>query len=236
VTTADIVLGAGSYNFIVDYYSASAAAGVLFDWTVAGSGGFPSAVPTTVSTPLPTWTPVPKLKALVIVDNANVRAGPGRSYPTIAQAARDQQFMPVARNGDFGFETWYLIALPGGGQGWIFRQVIYLYNSDPAFLPISHVVIDAPAISPVSETGEPVGVGPFEVKAVTRNAAIVRDGPSLYTGSKIGVIELGQTVNVLRLSKNHAWVLVDFNGLQGWVYVPSIRVVVGNLGNLPRGN
>jgi hypothetical protein len=119
---------------------------------------------------------------------------------------------------------------------------VYLYNSDPAFLPISHVVIDAPAITPASETGTgtgtgaPVGVGPFEVRAVTRNAAIVRDGPTLYSSNKIGVISLGQTVNVLRLSKNHAWVLVDYNGLQGWVYVPSIRVVVGNLGDLPRGN
>jgi hypothetical protein len=238
VTTADVVLGAGTYNFIVDYYEAVGEAGVLFDWTVAGAGGFPEGVATAVTTPLPTWTPLPTVKAVVIVDVANVRAGPGRNYPTIAQVARDEVYMPVARNGDFGFETWYLIPLPGGGQGWIFRQLVYLYNGDPALLPVSQVVVNAPAITPVGEasTGAPAGVGPFEVKAVTRNAAIVRDIPSLYSSSKIGVIDIGQTVNVLRLSLNHAWVLVDFNGLQGWVYVPSIRVVVGNLGNLPRGN
>ncbi len=237
VTTADVTLGAGTYNFIVDYMSASSAAGVLFDWTVAGAGGFPTAFPTTVSTPLPTFTPVPQVKAVVIVDVANVRAGPGRNYATIAQVAFNEIYMPVARNGDFGFDTWYLIPLNGGGQGWIFRQLIYLYNGDPGLLPVSQLVVNAPAITPASEAGgAPAAVGPFEVRAVTINGAIVRDIPSLWDSNKIGVIDEGQTVNVLRLSRNHAWVLVDFNGLQGWVYVPSIRVVVGNLGDLPRGN
>jgi uncharacterized protein YraI len=239
VNTADVVLGAGTYEIIVDYYEGVGEAGVLFDWTViaGGDGGVPGGgviSPTAPAAP----TNVPAVKAVVIVDRANIRSGPGTNFPTIGEAFRDQQFTAIGRNGDFGFETWYLLDLGNGARGWMFRQVIYLYGSNPANLPRTREVIDAPAIAPSgadAAAGQPPAVAPFEVRGVTLNNALVRSFPSL-NGERIGVIPKGATFQILKLSNNQAWVYVSYEDLRGWTYVPNIRVTVGRLGVLPRGN
>jgi uncharacterized protein YraI len=241
VNTADVALANGRYEIIIDYYEGLGEAGVLFDWTPVTAGGGTGTGGTGgggITGPAPTATAVPRVKAVVIVDRAKVRSGPATEFPTIAQVALDQQFIAIGRNGDFGFETWYLVDLGGGAKGWLYRQVIYLYGSDPAALPRTKEVIDAPAIAPADSTkpGQPPAVGAFEVRGTTINNAVVRDGPSTYTGQRIGVIPRNQTVQILKLSTNQAWVFVDYNGLQGWVFVPSIRVTVGRLGVLPRTN
>ncbi len=238
VNTADVVLGAGTYEIIVDYYEGVGEAGVLFDWTVLeGGGGI--GVPGGGVAPTPVFTPtrVPAVKAVVIVDRANIRSGPGTNFPTIGEAFRDQQFTAIGRNGDFGFETWYLLDLGEGRRGWMFRQVIYLYGSNPAGLPRTREVIDAPAIAVGGEApvGELPAVQPFEVRGVAQNNALVRSFPSL-NAERIGVIPKGASFQILKLSNNQAWVFVAYEDLRGWTYVPNIRVTVGRLGVLPRGN
>jgi uncharacterized protein YraI len=242
VNTADVVLGAGTYEIIVDYYEGVGDAGVLFDWTVVSGGG--GGVPGVGTTPFPTGVPatptkVPVVKVVVIVDRANIRSGPGTSFPTIGEAFKDQQFTAIGRNGDFGFETWYLLDLGGGARGWMFRQVIYVYGSDPAALPRTREVINAPAIntggSDAPGGGQPAAVEPFEVRGITLNNALVRNIPSL-NGERIGVIPKGATFQILKLSNNQAWVFVTYEDLRGWTFVPNIRVTVGRLGVLPRGN
>jgi hypothetical protein len=138
----------------------------------------------------------------------------------------------AGRNGDFGFETWFLLNLPSGGQGWIQRPNIYVYGGSISAVPKTKVTVDAPAAP------APGAVAPFEVQGVARNNAIVRDTPTNRPGSseKIGVIPLGGTFQVLKLSTNRAWVFVDYQGLQGWTFLPNVRIVVGSLNTLPRGN
>lgn len=234
--TAEVVLGAGSYQIIVDFFETTGLAGALFDWTVVSGGGVTPTVPgvTVTLTPFATATKIPQVKAVVIVDTANVRSGPGMTYPTIAQILRDQVYKPIGRNGDFGFETWYLLDLGDGRKGWASRSVIYLYNGDPASLPRTKEVIDAPAL-PEAPPGS-VAVQPFEVQGVARNNALVRSAPSLRVGEKIGVIPKGSTFRILRLSRNGAWLFVDYSGLQGWTYTPNVRVTLGSLSALPRGD
>jgi uncharacterized protein YraI len=239
VNTADVTLGAGQYEIIVDYFKGGTGnGGVLFDWTLAtGPGG--GILPTTAPGVLPgapTATATPEMRAVVIVDRANVRSGPGLQYPTITQVLRDRVFRILARNGEFGFQTWFLIDLGDGARGWIYRQVIFPYNGDPSTLPRSQEVIDAAPLVAEAAPGQPAGVGPFEVQGVARNNAMVRSAPSTRTGEPIGVINRGEGFRILRLSANEAWVLVEYNGLQGWTFVLNVRVTLGNLGQLPRGN
>ncbi|MFQ3534854.1 MAG: SH3 domain-containing protein [Aggregatilineales bacterium] len=238
VNTADVVLGAGTYEIIVDYYEGVGEAGVLFDWTVL-AGGVPGVGATPFPTPVgATPTKVPTIRAVVIVDRANIRSGPGTNFPTIGEAFRDQQFVAIGRNGDFGFETWYLLDLGDGRRGWMFRQVIYVYGGNPASLPRTREVIDAPAIAPSgaeAPSGRPPAVQPFEVRGVAQNNAMVRSFPSL-NAERIGVIPKGASFQILKLSNNRAWVFVVYEDLRGWTYVPNILVTVGRLGVLPRGN
>lgn len=239
VNTADVVLGDGTYEIIVDYYEGVGEAGVLFDWTViAGGGGVPGVGATPFATPVVTPTKVPVVKAVVIVDRANIRSGPGINFPTIGEAFKDQQFTVIGRNGDFGFETWFLLDLGNGARGWMFRQVIYVYGGSIASVPRTREVIDAPAIAAGGTDagiGQPPAVQPFEVRGITLNNALVRSFPSL-NGERIGVIPKGATFQILKLSNNQAWVYVSYEDLRGWTYVPNIRVTVGRLGVLPRGN
>ncbi len=240
VNTADVVLGAGTYEIIVDYYEGVGEAGVLFDWTVISGGGDAPGVGTTPLAPPVAATPtkVPVVKAVVIVDRANIRSGPGTNFPTIGEAFKDQQFTVIGRNGDFGFETWYLLDLGSGRRGWMSRQVIYVYGSNPAGLPRTQEVIDAPAINTGgadAAASQPSAVQPFEVRGIARNNALVRSIPSL-NGERVGVIPKGASFQILKLSNNQAWVYISYEDLRGWTYVPNIRVTVGRLGVLPRGN
>ncbi len=237
VNTADVTLSAGTYEIIVDYYEGIGDAGVLFDWTViaGGDGGAPGAAPLP-ATPAP--PAAPPLKAVVIVDRANIRSGPGTNFPTIGEAFKNQRFTAIGRNGDFGLETWYLLDLGNGARGWMSRRVIYLYGGNPASLPRTREVIEAPALAPSgadAAAGQLPAVQPFEVRGIALNNALVRRFPSL-NGERIGVIPKGATLQILKLSSNRAWVYVSYEDLRGWTYVPNIRVTVGRLGVLPRGN
>lgn len=64
---------------------------------------------------------------------------------------------------------------------------------------------------------------------------LVRNAPSIRNSDKIGTINEGVSFKVLKLSRNRAWVFVDAEGLQGWVYLPNVKIVFGNLGRLPVG-
>ncbi|CAG0954708.1 MAG: hypothetical protein IAE83_17845 [Anaerolinea sp.] len=236
ITTADISLAQGDYEIIVDYYEGVGEAGVLFDWFPAAGGVLPgqTAFPTATFAPIFTATPIPPMKAVVIVDRANIRSGPSMYHPVIAEAFKDDKFIIAAKNGVYGMETWFLINLPSGGQGWIYRRVIYPYNSDPAYIPISNVIIDAPAINPTGDTAAPVQT--FEARGVAKTNVMVRTAPSTRRGDKVGVINKGEAFVITKLSTTRAWVYVVYPNLEGWVYLPNVTVTVGNLGQLPRGD
>ena len=224
VNTADVVLGAGTHEIIVDYYDNVGDAGVQFSWSTVSGGGAPP-VPVTGATstpnvpPSPGSLPVSQIKAVVIVDLANVRSGPSTSFTPVVVVKLNEVFRVVAQN---GANTWFLIQLPDGRRGWIFRRMIYLYNGDWTLLPVLQ--------SPV-EPQAPLA----EVQGVARVSAMVRGAPSTRA-TKLGVISEGTGFKILRLSRNRAWVLINAEGLAGWVYLPNVKVVFGSLGALPVGN
>jgi uncharacterized protein YgiM (DUF1202 family) len=227
VRTADVVLGAGDHNIIVDYYENLGNAGVQFSWSSSTGGTGATAVPAGPTVPPPTATPsspeglpVSKIRAVVIVDLANIRSGPSTTFTPIAEVVRDEDFPVVANN---GLNTWFLVQLRDGRRGWIYRRMIYLYNGDWTKLPVIQAAIQQP--------------GPLvTVEGVPVVQVVVRDGPSIRNSTIIGTINQGQSIKILRLSRNRAWVFVDADGLQGWVYLPNVKIVFGNLGRLPVGN
>ena len=231
----DIPITGGNHTVIVDYYENVGNAGVQFSWFAINGGGTVGC--TTSNTPGPTSTPIPgqnaiptpsgpnvlpvsSIRAVIIVELANVRGGPGTNFTPIAEVHRDEQYFVVANN---GANTWFLIQLGDGRRGWIFRRMIYLYNGDWTKLPVSSASVEPPA---------PL----VDVRGVALTMVLVRNAPSKVHSDKVGTINEGQEFKVLKLSRNRAWVFVDADGLQGWVFITNIKIVFGNLGRLPVGN
>ena len=71
-----------------------------------------------VLTPPPTPTPAPPH---IIVELANLRAGPGEAYDLITMLPRGTLFVPTARDAT---GAWVFGATPEGEQGWLFIQLL----------------------------------------------------------------------------------------------------------------
>ncbi len=232
--TADVPLSAGAHKIIVDYYEDSGAAGVQFDWTTLSGSPSSCAASTTTGTAVPGATLVPgatavpadisqfsisKIWAFVRVQSANVRTSPDASSNSLALVYYGSQYRVVAQN---GANTWFVIEIAPGRRGWVYRRTVYLYGGDWTKLPFTHQAIIPPA-------------GPADIRGEARIPALVRSGPSIRA-DKLGVINQGDDFQVLKLSLNRAWILVNAHGLQGWIYLPNVKVIFGDLGLIPYGN
>jgi hypothetical protein len=212
--TMQVNLAAGNHQLTVKYEAQGGLSGVLFDWFAT------SAVSTSVGATVIPSTVVPTLKGFVRVDVANVRGDPSTDNPPITQVFFGDIF-PILASNQAG--TWYMVRLPSGQDGWMARITLYLFNGTTDTLPITEATV-----TPQGQLAN--------VQATTFIDVIVRDGPSLRNAKKIGTIPQGTTVQVLALSRNHAWALVKTAQIQGWVFEPFLVVTVGDLGDLPVHN
>lgn len=86
----------------------------------------PTSTPTTTPSPtvvvLPTSTATRAANALIIVDRANIRSGPGPDYAIVGVATRDQQFVIIGRTnaGDW----WQVCCLENNERGWLFGELV----------------------------------------------------------------------------------------------------------------
>ncbi|MEP7286155.1 MAG: SH3 domain-containing protein [Chloroflexota bacterium] len=238
VGTFDLTLGAGNHTIIVDYYQKTGAAGVLFDWTtlsglpaIEGTGtpiGTPASGATALAltsippTLIPNLSNLPftNVRAQVIASLANVRSAPTTESTPVAEVKLNDQLRVLANN---GANTWFFVQIPNGQRGWIFRRMIYLYGGDWTKIPVLQEAVANPG--PVQD-----------VQGEARSSILVRNGPSTRNSEKIGTLNQGQTFKILKLSRNRAWVFIDADGLQGWVFLPNIKVVFGQLGRVAVGN
>ncbi|HLY26064.1 MAG TPA: SH3 domain-containing protein [Aggregatilineales bacterium] len=226
----NVNLTAGNHQIIVDFgdFGTNDAAGVLFNWTTVSGD---STVTCTAATPTPGPTPtgpavpsstglqVTNIKAVVITALANVRSGPSTSFTPVTQITRGTVVGVVAQN---GVNTWFMVQLKDGTRGWIFRRMIYLYGGDITKLPFTTV-----AFQPLPSLAN--------VQGESRIPAMVRSGPSTR-GDKLGVIPQGEDFQILKLSRNRAWVYVNDQGLQGWVFIVNVKIIFGDLGMVPVSN
>ncbi len=214
--TAQVNLAAGNHQLTVKYTAEGGLSGALFDWQPL------SAVLITPGSTIIAPTVAPTLRGFVRVDVANVRGDPSTVNPPITQLFYGD-IVPIlaANNGVNG--TWLMVQLPNGQEGWMARVTLYLYNGTTDTLPITQATV-----TPQGQLAN--------VQATAFIDVIVRDGPSIRNAKKIGAITQGTTMQVLALSRNHAWALVSVPGLQGWVFDSYIVVTVGDLGDLPVHN
>jgi hypothetical protein len=72
-------------------------------------------------TPLPTATPLPPVLVEVVIDDANVRRGPGLAYPVVAKLALGTEITVVGRNraGD-----WWQVCCVDGADVWVADSVV----------------------------------------------------------------------------------------------------------------
>lgn len=119
----------------------------------------PTDVPTAVipaEAPDPTATPNPEARA-TILQNMNVRGGPGTGYPVVGAGTVGQSSKIVGRNSD---NSWVQVEYPGtsDGKGWVYSDLIQI-DGDPNIVDVVSV---AP---PPTPTAAPEPTAPPEPEA-----------------------------------------------------------------------
>lgn len=107
---------------------------------------------------LPTATPepptaMPVTKPQVQASNAlNVRSGPGVAYPIVAALNTGEQAEILAKNPE---GDWWQIALPAGGSGWVFGQLVTTAGDTAAIAIASDIPAPPPTPTPATVAEAP---------------------------------------------------------------------------------
>lgn len=81
------------------------------------------ATSTATTTVQPTPPPPPEVQLEILVDNLNVRSGPGTAYERIGQLTAGNRVTIIGSNID---ETWWEICCVDGQRGWVINNVNYM--------------------------------------------------------------------------------------------------------------
>jgi hypothetical protein len=96
----------------------------------------------------PTATPTPDAVTVTVLQNMNVRSGPGTNYPIVGAGSAGQSTLVIGRNDD---GSWLKIEYPSAdGTGWIFAELVQI-NGDAEAVEIAQ----APAPPPPPPTPAP---------------------------------------------------------------------------------
>ncbi len=228
---ADVyALTAGNHDLTVEYYEATGNAGIKVEWfyvdgTGDGTGTQPAA---------PTPEPLAKVWAAVTADNVNVRTGPGRGNPVMAQVFYPDDYRVLGGVGDL---SWLLIDLGDGREGWVSNEWVYLYAVDPKHNIDTtgggqpDFVDDIPridiAIAPPAAPPDPASSSRVILTGQATDTLNLRDGPSAYASKVIGSIPQRATFDVEAHNGNGAWYLVNYQGVRGWVSALYVNLLDG---------
>lgn len=226
-------LTAGNHDLTVEYYEATGDARVLVRWYYVDGTGGGGTGESNGEHAVPEGPPPPAtVYAAVTADNVNVRTGPGRGNPVIAQLFYPEDYLVLGGVPDL---SWLLIDLGNGQQGWVTNEWVWLYavedekNKDttgggqPDFvddIPRIDIAVAPPAIPP---EGPPRVI----LTGQTTDVVNLRDGPSLYAAKVIGSIPQRATFEVEARNGNGAWYLINYQGVRGWVSAEYVNLVDG---------
>jgi uncharacterized protein YgiM (DUF1202 family) len=185
---------------------------------------------------------IPRIYDVPVLPGAYTPVIPGpvtvRGYTTADVQVRDGAtlaskviaFIPFA--GQLNIEArnrngaWYLVTYQGL-RGWVSSPFVKLTEGRVSDLVVSTEVVPAPPAGqifiPESPSGQPVTVrGQLRTDGQLRDAASVR-------GQIVTDIPQGTELVIEGRNTTGAWYLVTFNGVQGWVYSPNVRLIEGSV-------
>ncbi|MCU0514863.1 MAG: SH3 domain-containing protein [Anaerolineae bacterium] len=158
----------------------------------------------------------PGTPARVLSNNLNVRSGAGSTFTVLAQLPLNAGVVIEARN---GIGNWALVNT-GSVRGWVAtRYLAWAQDVLLASFPVSGEVIGgapaavAEAAPAQAAAAAPAGAPGGRVIAATLN---VRMGAA-STQTQLGTLTRGTIVSLEARNSIGDWVLVNANGLRGWV-------------------
>jgi uncharacterized protein YgiM (DUF1202 family) len=229
-------LSPGNHNVKVEYFEETGNAGVQVCWeyiaaSATGTGG--GGTGATVATAVPTAVPPAVVYAAVVGDRVNVRTGPGRGNPVMAQIPFNEDYLVVAGVPDL---SWLLVRLPDGREGWVSNEWVYLYatnpekNKDTTEGGQPDFVDDIPRIdieiAPPAFPSEDDPLRKFLTGSAT-DTLNLRDAPSLGASRVIGSVPQNGLFKVEAHNGNGAWYLINYQGIRGWVSALYVRLLDG---------
>jgi uncharacterized protein YraI len=142
----------------------------------------------------------------------------------------------VPQNATFEVEArnlngaWFLINYQGI-RGWVNGLFVTLLDGTFSQLVASSEVVPAPAFGTVFVPESQPGV-PVTVRGRASGNLNLRDAASLR-GNELGLVPSGTEFVIEGRNTTGAWYLITWNGIQGWVYSPSVALLEGRVTDLP---
>jgi N-acetylmuramoyl-L-alanine amidase len=176
---------------------------------------------------------------------ANLRTGHGIEYPVIGQIFRGSVFPIMAYSPT---ANWAQLDLGGGRSGWVFvhlGEIAYAGVNTPIVTTTNAgqgggsptpatggSVVNAPTTAQATNLGQGGGfpaptsnsqvVGTMTIQEFNSTVGVIasanmRRGPGLGFGI-VWIIPVGNRATPLARNANGTWILVNFEGHEGWVY------------------
>lgn len=203
-------LTSGCHDLRLEYFQHTLDAVISLTWSPP-DGQNPPQAPNTGGT---TGGTGQTLVGIVINANQlNVRGSPSINGPVLETIVRGQLVTGIARNAD---NSWLKVRTPSGNIGWVNARFIQL-NGNILSLSVEGV------------GGQPQSTG---VQGRLTSGLRFRVGPGT-TFQQFGLIEWGETVDIVGRSADGQWYQVTYRGQTGWIYAPYVQIVQGNLAGVP---
>jgi hypothetical protein len=220
--TFDRDMSAGVHSLTVEFVEVSAEAVLQFQWFVSGTAPTvgPTPTPGPTNTPAPTSPPpVPAgaISATVIRATVlNARSAPFLGAERVDRLLRGQTYAVVGRDPD---ARWFLLQL-SNKQAWAWGY----------YLAINGNEFSVPVISSFVTQGNPAAATGVVVQ--TRAAMRLRAAPTVAS-EQTGRIIWGSILPVTGRTASGEWYRVIWRGTEGWVYTGFLRILEGDLNNVP---
>src|SRR5690606_7143118 len=220
--TFDRDMTAGVHSLTVEFVEITQDAVLQFQWFISGTAPTvgPTPTPGPTNTPAPTSPPpVPAGAISATVIRAavlNARAAPFLGADRVDRLLRGQTYAVVGRDRD---ARWFLLQL-SNKQAWAWGY----------YLAINGNEFSVPVVSPYVTQGDPAARTGVVVQ--TRAGMRLRAAPTVAS-EQIGRITWGAILPVIGRTASGEWYRVIWRGTEGWVYTGFLRIIEGNINDVP---
>jgi uncharacterized protein YraI len=220
--TFDRDMSAGAHSLTVEFVEISAEAVLQFQWFISGTAPTvgPTPTPGPTNTPAPTSPPaVPPgaISATVIRATVlNARSAPFLGAERVDRLLRGQTYAVVGRDAD---ARWFLLQL-SNKQAWAWGYYLAINGNEFSVPVVSAYITQGVA---AAQTGVVVQV---------RAGMKLRAAPTVNS-AQTGRIIWGSILPVTGRTASGEWYRVIWKGTEGWVYTGFLRILEGDINNVP---